>query len=99
MKFMSLFSYEVIYLLPDLPHHAEQIYRVLREGGVYYAVTGCHTDCHLWSLWRNVLAETSNGPVQQYSPDDFINTFISRGFSVSFKKFGYDDLVPAPKDA
>jgi SAM-dependent methyltransferase len=26
------FSYEVIYLLPDLPHHAEQIYQVLHDG-------------------------------------------------------------------
>ena len=92
------FSYEVIYLLPDLPGHAEQIHRVLREGGVYYAVTGCHTDSHLWPLWRDVLAETSNAPVQDYSPEDYVNAFVSRGFSVSCKKFGYDDFVSVSKD-
>ncbi len=92
------FSYEVIYLLPDLPHHAEQIYQVLRDGGVYYAVTGCHTDCHLWPLWRSVLGETSNAPVHDYSPEDYVDAFASAGFSVSFKRFGYDDFVPAPKE-
>ena len=34
------FSYEVIYLLPELKRHAEQLHSVLRKGGVYYAVTG-----------------------------------------------------------
>jgi SAM-dependent methyltransferase len=92
------FSYEVIYLLPDLPRHAEQIRQVLRDGGVYYAVTGCHTDSHLWPLWRNMLAETSNAPVHDYSPDDYIDAFVSQGFAVSLKRFGFDDFVPATKD-
>ena len=93
------FSYEVVYLLPDLADHARQMDMVLREGGVYYAVTGCHTDCHLWPRWRTVLAETSNAPVQEYAPEDYVDAFASQGFSVSVKKFGFDGFVPAPKDS
>jgi len=88
------FSYEVIYLLPDLARHAAELYRVLRDGGVYYAVTGCHTHCHLWPLWRTVLADTSNAPVQDYAPEDFLEAFISQGFSVSVRKFGFNEFVP-----
>jgi SAM-dependent methyltransferase len=88
------FSFEAIYLLPDLADHAAQISLVLREGGAYYAVTGCHTDSHLWLLWRNIIAETSNAPVQDYAPEDYVNAFAAQGFSVSVKKFGYDDFVP-----
>jgi SAM-dependent methyltransferase len=92
------FSYEVIYLLPDLRHHAAEIHRVLRAGGVYYAVTGCHTDSHLWPRWRTLLKEITNAPVHDYSPEDYINAFADQRLSVSFKKFGYDGFVPAPTD-
>lgn len=92
------FSYEVIYLVPDLVRHAAQMKAVLREGGVYYAVTGCHTDCHLWPMWRKVLAETSTARVQEYSPEDFVNTFAAEGFAVSVRKFGYDGFVPMPRN-
>ena len=93
------FSYEVIYLLPDLQHHAAQIRRVLRDGGVYYAVTGCHTDSHLWPRWRTLLVEITNAPVHDYSPEDYIKAFANQGLSVSFKKFGYNGFVPTPTDA
>jgi SAM-dependent methyltransferase len=88
------FSYEVIYLLPDLARHATELRRVLRDGGVYYAVTGGHTDCHLWPLWRTVIAETSNAPVQDRAPEDYVDAFAAKGFSVSVKKFGFDGFVP-----
>ena len=67
---------------------------MLRDGGVYYAVTGCHTDSHLWPRWRTLLKEITNAPVHDYSPEDYIRTFASQGLSVSFKKFGYDGFVP-----
>ncbi|NMM45671.1 class I SAM-dependent methyltransferase [Rhodospirillaceae bacterium KN72] len=92
------FSYEVIYLLPDLSEHANALYNTLRDGGVYYAVTGCHTGSPLWSVWRTLLAETSNAPVQDRAPDDFAKAFLDAGFSVSAKRFGYAGFIPADND-
>jgi SAM-dependent methyltransferase len=97
-RFDIAFSYEVIYLLPDIADHAAQIFRSLRPGGVYYAVTGCHTDSPLWPRWRTLIAGITNAPVQDRSPDDYAAAFLAAGFSVSLKKFGFDGFVPAPKD-
>lgn len=92
------FSYEVIYLLPDLARHARDMFGALRDGGVYYAVTGCHTENPLWPKWREMIGSTSHAPVQDYAPDDFIHAFSSAGFIVSFKRFGFDGFISTNKD-
>ncbi len=98
-RFDIAFSYEVLYLLPDLAAHARQIREVLREGGTYYAVIGCHADNPLWPRWRGLIAETTNLPVQDYSPDDCASAFISSGFEVAARKFGYDGFVPVDEQS
>lgn len=97
-RFDIAFSYEVIYLLPDIVGHAAQMLQALRPGGVYYAVTGCHTDSPLWPRWRTVIGDSTNAPVQDRSPDDYAAAFTAAGFAVSVKKFGFDGFVPANKD-
>ena len=97
-RFDLAFSYEVIYLLPDLAAHAAAIRAVLKPGGAYYAVTGCHTGSPLWPAWRTLIAATSNAPVQDRSPDDYASAFLAAGLSVSVRRFGYDGFVPADKD-
>lgn len=92
------FSYEVIYLLPSLQRHAEEMFRALRPGATYCAVTGCHTESPLWPRWKDLLQANSNAPVQDYSPDDFASAFSAAGFEVSLRRFGYDGFVPASKD-
>lgn len=92
------FSYEVIYLLPDLAGHARQLHGVLRPGGSYYAVTGCHTESPLWPRWRALIASTSNAPVQDYAPDHYVAAFVGAGFAVSVRRFGYDGFVRVPRD-
>lgn len=93
------FSYEVIYLLPDLAAHAATIHRCLRTGGVYYAVTGCHTASPVWPRFRAAIGDTTHAPVQDRSPDDYARTFAEAGFGVSVRRFGYDGFVPVPKDS
>lgn len=93
------FSYEVIYLLPDLRDHAAQICQALRPGGVYYAVTGCHTASPLWPRWRELIPMTSNAPVQDHAPEDFVAAFAAAGLDVSVKRFGYTGYLPAPRNA
>lgn len=97
-SFDIAFSYEVIYLLPDLAGHARGMFEALRDGGVYYAVTGCHTENPLWPRWREVIGASSNAPVQDRTPQDFIDAFAAAGFAVSVKRFGYDGFIPATKD-
>lgn len=91
------FSYEVIYLLPDIAAHAADMRAVLRPGGVYYAVTGCHTDNPLWPAWRELIGGASNAPVQDRSPDDYAAAFLEAGFDVSVRRFGFQGFVPANK--
>jgi len=97
-RFDLAFSYEVIYLLPDLTSHAAGMRAALRQGGVYYAVTGCHTDRPLWPTWRRVIGDTTNAPVLDRSPDDYAAAFATEGFEVSVRRFAYDGFVPIPKD-
>ncbi len=92
------FSYEVIYLLQDLSEHARQMKAALRENGVYYAVTGCHTESPLWNRRRDVIATRSNTRVPSYSPDDYINAFADCGFKVTLRRFGFTDFAPPPGD-
>jgi len=97
-SFDIAFSYEVVYLLPDLAAHAAGIHAALRPGGVYYAVTGCHTANPLWPAWRELIGRTTNAPVQDRSPEEYAEGFAAAGFDVSLRRFGYDGFVPAAKD-
>ncbi len=97
-RFDLAFSYEVVYLLPDIAAHAKAIFQTLRSGGIYYAVTGCHTASPLWASWRGIIGGSTNAPVQDRSPDDYAHAFAQAGFDVSVRRFGYDGFVPAAKD-
>jgi SAM-dependent methyltransferase len=97
-RFDVAFSYEVIYLLPDIKGHARAINKSLRSGGVYYAVTGCHTASPLWSHWKDLIGGSTNAPVQNRSPDEYADAFASAGFDVSVRRFGYDTFTPTHKD-
>lgn len=92
------FSYEVVYLLPDLAAHAVAMHAALRPGGVYYAVTGCHTQNPLWPAWRRLIGETTHAPVQDRSPEDYAAAFEAAGFEVALRRFGYAGFIPASKD-
>ncbi len=97
-RFDLAFSYEVIFLLPDLAAHAAGIHAALRRGGVYYAVTGCHTGSPLWSAWRDRIGESTNAPVQDRSPEDYADAFTAVGFEISVRRFGYAGFVSVSKD-
>ncbi|ONG57056.1 methyltransferase [Pseudoroseomonas deserti] len=93
-RFDLALSHEVIYLLPDLAAHAAEIRAALRPGGIYYAVTGCHTGSPLWPRWRGLVAEITNTPPQDHSLDDFYQAFAEAGFEVSAKQFRFEGFVP-----
>lgn len=93
------FSHEVIYLVPDIEKHARDIRRVLKPGGVYYAVTGCHTDNPLWPRWRELVAERTNTAVQDRSVTDYAQAFAAAGLAVSARKLAFDGFIPYSADS
>lgn len=93
-RFDIAFSHEVIYLLPDVAEHARQMWAALRDGGVYYAVTGCHTGNRLWPHWRELIPATTNVQTQDRSLDDYAAAFAGAGFEVSMRRFGFPGFLP-----
>lgn len=93
-RFDLALSHEVIYLLPDLAAHAAEIRAALRPGGVYYAVTGCHTGNPLWPRWRGLVAALTHTAPQDYALDDFAAAFEAAGFEASARRLRYDGFLP-----
>lgn len=93
--FNVAFSHEVIYLVPDLQQHAADIASLLRPGGVYYAVTGCHTDNPLWPRWRELIPSITHTTVQDRSIQDYANAFQGQGLQVLMRKLGFNGFIPA----
>ncbi|HEJ7023861.1 TPA: class I SAM-dependent methyltransferase [Serratia marcescens] len=92
------FSHEVIYLIDDIAQHAADILRVLKPGGVYYAVTGCHTGNPLWPQWRERVAADTHTVVQDRSLADYARIFSAAGFQVSARGLGFSGFVPYEPD-
>ncbi|NLS00003.1 class I SAM-dependent methyltransferase [Rhizobium sp. P38BS-XIX] len=97
-EFDLAISHEVIYLVPDIAAHAADIFKALKSGGVYYAVTGCHTDNPLWPKWRELVAKRTNTVVQDRSITDYGRAFEAAGFKVSARKLEYDGFIPFVAD-
>jgi SAM-dependent methyltransferase len=90
------FSHEVLFLLPDLARHAADIATVLVPGGVYYAVTACHTENPLWPLWREHVATSTALPPHDYRLDDYATAFAQQGFAVAAMPLLMERFVPLP---
>ena len=97
-EFDLAISHEVIYLLEDIDAHAADIFKALKPGGVYYAVTGCHTDNPLWPKWRELVARRTNTVVQDRSISDYCRAFAKAGFEVFGRKLEYDGYIPFVED-
>ena len=88
------FSHEVVYLLPDLAAHAEDMKAAIRPGGAYIAAIGCHMDSASWPRWRKVIAETSSIPLYDHSLEDVARAFSDAGFNVSVRPLDLDAFMP-----
>lgn len=88
------FSHEVIYLLPDIAVHANDMKRALRPGGTYVAAMGCHTDSRLWQRWRTLIAESSSIPIYDHALEDVARAFAGAGFGVSVQPLALDAFMP-----
>lgn len=97
-EFDIAFSHQVIYLVEDIAGHAADLWRALKPGGVYYAVTGCHTDNPLWPQWRKLVAERTHTVVQDRSIADYARIFAAAGFKVTARKLEFDGFIPYAPD-
>ena len=84
------FSHEVLYLLRDLPSHAEAMAASLAPGAAYYAVMGMHAGSRLMSDWHRRMADELDLP-PLYSLDEVVEAFEASGFeaSVARLRFGF----------
>jgi len=88
------FSHEVLYLLPDLAMHANDMKAALRPGGSYVAAMGCHTGSAMWPHWRKLITETSSIPIHDHSLEDVAKAFSAAGFTVGVRPLALDAFMP-----
>jgi SAM-dependent methyltransferase len=78
-QFDLCFSQEVIYLIPELAEHADDVWRALRPGGTYLAVTCVHARSAYKAKWHSENAQTLNLPPLR-RVEDYLAPFLNRGF-------------------
>jgi SAM-dependent methyltransferase len=74
------FSQEVVYLVEDLAEHADDLWRALRPGGFYTAVTSVHAQSRLMAPWHAANADALQLPPLR-RVEDYLAPFLERGFS------------------
>ncbi|TNM63564.1 class I SAM-dependent methyltransferase [Aliirhizobium smilacinae] len=87
-------SHEVIYLLEDIEGHAADIFNVLNAGGVYYAVTGCHSGNPDLEAWRHIVRSRTDTVIYDRSIAQYAQTFLDAGFEVAARKLGFEGFIP-----
>jgi SAM-dependent methyltransferase len=75
------FSQEVMYLIHDLAEHAADMWRVLRPGGRYVAVTSVHRQSELMAQWHAANQQSLGMPPLR-GVEDYISPFLAHGFRV-----------------
>lgn len=89
------FSHEVLYLIDDLPGHADAVAAALAPGAAYYATLGVHADSALTAAWHaSAVDELGMPPLR--SVDEVTGVFAAAGFDVAVARL---DLGFVPIDA
>jgi SAM-dependent methyltransferase len=88
------FSHEVLYLIRDLAAHADDVFRALAPGGVYYAVMGMHAASPLQVEWHRAhSAELAMPPLRDI--DDVVGVFVAAGFTAAASRLNVGFLPTA----
>jgi SAM-dependent methyltransferase len=83
-------SSAVIYLIADLPAHAQEIRRALKPGGVYYATYSDYRDNPSLPAMRALINRHGAVAMQDHALDDIALAFQAEGFAVEMRR-----LLPA----
>lgn len=92
-EFDVAFSHEVVYLLPDLAAHAQEMHSVLKSGGVYYMAIGEYSENPLWPRWEKVIKDFSPVKPYTYSLQDMAEAFEKQGFDVYIRRLVCDHFL------
>lgn len=87
------YSQEVLYTLPDLKKHAEEMFNCLKKGGYYFATIGSHIQNPLWSHRRDIIRREETYPVHDYSLEQIANIFFDAGFEVGLKRLPVEYFI------
>lgn len=87
------YSQEVLYTLPDLKKHAEEMFNCLKKGGYYFATIGSHIQNPLWSHRRDIIRREETYPVHDYSLEQIANIFFDVGFEVGLKRLPVEYFI------
>jgi SAM-dependent methyltransferase len=95
-SFDVAFSHEVLYLIHDLPAHAQAIFEALVPGSSYYAVIGVHTGSPLMAEWHRANSDELQLP-KLYAIDEVVDVFAAVGFEVAAARLeiGFVPVVSA----
>lgn len=85
-EFDVVFSQEVIYTLPNIELHAEEMFKALRGGGYYIASMGCHIENPTWAHRRSKIRTSEKYFAYDYTLDEVAKAFYNAGFRVSVKR-------------
>ncbi|NPA72773.1 MAG: class I SAM-dependent methyltransferase [Gammaproteobacteria bacterium] len=88
--FDAIYSQEVLYTLEDLKAHAEEMFKILKKGGFYFATMGCHIQNPLWSKRRKMIREEEQYSAYDYSLEEVAEVFFNAGFEVGLKRLPVD---------
>lgn len=94
-RFDIAISTAVIYLIEDLRDHAQQIYRALKPGGIYFATHPDYMNDDAGTELRTAINRFAAIKVKEHTLDDIADAFIGVGFKTSIKRIvpkGYTSL-------
>ena len=83
--FDYIFSQEIFWMIEDLPALAQNLHRLLKNKGEYYATMGCHIENPMWAHRRQVLKQEGVA-YYDYSLDEVADIFHAAGFEVGLKR-------------
>lgn len=79
------FSHEIFSLFTDLQAHSAAVWRLLSDGGVYYAAIGWHGN-NPHTARQSKLRSDKGLPFHLHTLDTIAQTFHAAGFEVGFKR-------------
>lgn len=88
------FSSSVIYLIEDIPRHAQQIKLALKNGGVYYATFADQTKNPSLEYMKKAIDRYGAIPMQLHTIDDIVQPFIAENFIVELKRLQKNGFIP-----
>jgi SAM-dependent methyltransferase len=86
--FDAAFSHEVLYLVRDMPRHAEGMLPALAPGASYYAVMGVHSRSPLMREWHAANAADLGIP-PLYDVDHVVAVFEQAGFAAAVANLAF----------